>query len=259
MLPITDTPQQENAALPGRTLVASHSFGFARREWIEAAALLSEQFRVVTVDAPGHGDAHDIPGYTMAEMAGQFAATITGLGLTDYVLVGHSMTAKVMQILAGRTGTELGLAVPPAKLVLVTPTPLGREAGGQDLRQSLLASRRDRADAEQFVRDRTAVSLPPEVFDRACEDYARTNRKAWDAWLNEGIYEDWTGRAAPIDVETLLVVADHDPVWGLDMQRARTLPSLTRASVVTVDSGHQVPMEAPQALAGLITSFAASS
>src|SRR6266568_2685356 len=81
MLPITDTPQRENAAHPGRTLVASHSFSFARREWIEAGALLSEQFRVVAVDAPGHGEAHDIPGYTMAEMAAQFAATINELGL----------------------------------------------------------------------------------------------------------------------------------------------------------------------------------
>jgi pimeloyl-ACP methyl ester carboxylesterase len=258
MLPITDTPQLETAAHPGRALVTSHSFSFARREWIEASTLLSEQFRVVAVDAPGHGEAHDIPGYTMAEMAAQFAATINELGLTDYVLVGHSMTGKIMQILASRAGAELGLAHPPAKMVLVTPTPLGREVGGQGLRESLMASRRDRADAEKFVRDRTAIPLPQDVFDRACEDYSRMNRKAWDAWLNDGVYEDWTGRAAPIDVETLLIVADRDPVWGLDMQRELTMPSLTRATIASVDCGHQVPMEAPQALSDLITSFAAS-
>jgi len=258
MLPITDTPQREHAAHPGRTLVASHSFSFARREWIEAGALLSEQFRVVAVDAPGHGEAHDIPGYTMAEMAAQFAATINELGLTDYVLVGHSMTGKIMQILAGRAGAELGLAHPPAKLVLVTPTPLGCEVGGQELRDSLFASRRDRADAEKFVRDRTAVPLSREVFDRSCEDYSRMNRKAWDAWITEGVNEDWTERAAPIDVETLLIVADQDPVWGLDMQRETTMPNLTRATIATVDCGHQVPMEAPHALADLITAFAAS-
>lgn len=257
MLPITDTPQRENATHPGRTLVTSHSFSFARREWVEASTYLSEQFRVVAVDAPGHGEAHDVPGYTMAEMAAQFATTINELGLTDYVLVGHSMTGKIMQILASRAGGELGLAHPPAKMVLITPTPLGREVGGRDLRESLFASRRDRADADKFVRDRTAVPLPQHVFDRACEDYARMNRKAWDAWLNEGVHEDWTERAAPIDIETLLIVADHDPVWGLDMQRALTMPSLTRATIATVDSGHQVPMEAPQALTDLITSFAA--
>ncbi len=258
MLPITDTPQREDAAHPGRTLVTSHSFSFARREWIEASTLLSEQFRVVAADAPGHGAAHDIPGYTMAEMAAQFATTINQLGLTDYVLVGHSMTGKIMQILASRVGAELGLAHPPAKLVLITPTPLSPEVGGQDLRDSLFASHRDRAAAEKFVRDRTALPLPQHVFDRACEDYSRMNRKAWDAWLTQGVNEDWTERAAPIDVETLVIVADHDPVWGLDMQRETTMRGLTHATIATVDCGHQVPMEAPQALTELITSFAAS-
>lgn len=258
MLPVTDTAQRENAAHPARALVASHSFSFARREWTEASTLLSEQFRVVAVDAPGHGEAHDIPGYTMAEMAARFAATINELGLTDYVLVGHSMTGKIMQILASRAGAELGLAHPPAKLVLITPTPLSQEVGGQGLRDSLFASRRDRVEAGQFVHDRTALSLPQHVFDRACEDYSRMNRKAWDAWLTQGVNEDWTERAAPIDVETLLIVAEQDPVWGLEMQRETTMRGLTHATIATVDCGHQVPMEAPQALTELITSFAAS-
>ena len=257
MLPITDTAQRDNSPVPGRTLVTSHSFSFARREWEEASTLLSEQFRVVAEDAPGHGEAHDIPGYTMAEMAAQFATTINELGLTDYVLVGHSMTGKTMQILAG-AGPELGLVHSPAKMVLITPTPLGPEVGGRELRESLFASRRDHADAEKFVRDRTAVRSPQHVFVRACEDYARMNRKAWDAWLTEGVYEDWTARATPIDVETLLIVADYDPVWGLDMQRELTMPNLSRATIATVDCGHQVPMEAPHALTDLITSFASS-
>jgi pimeloyl-ACP methyl ester carboxylesterase len=249
MLPITDTPQQPHAKRPGRTLVASHSFSFARREWIEASAPLSEQFRVVAVDAPGHGEAREIPGYTMAEMATAFAATINELGLTDYVLVGHSMTGKVMQILASRAGAELGLRHPPTKLVLITPTPLGQEVGGEDLPRELFESRRDHADAEKFVLDRTAVPLTPEVFDRTCEDYAR---------MNQGIYEDWTERAAPIDVETLLIVADSDPVWGLEMQKKLTVPHLSNVTIASVDAGHQVPLEAPQALSDLITDFAAS-
>lgn len=84
------------------------------------------------------------------------------------------------------------------------------------------------------------------------------NRKAWDAWLTRGVNEDWTERAAPIDVETLLIVAAHDPVWGLEMQRETTMPNLTRATIATIGSGHQVPMEAPRDLTELITSFAAS-
>lgn len=258
MLPLTDTAQRGDPAVPGRTLVMSHSFSFSRREWIEATALLSQNFRTVAVDAPGHGEAADIPGYTMRQMARQFAATINELELTDYVLLGHSMTGKVAQILASREGKALGLETPPAKLILLTPTPLGQEAGGPQLRESLKASTRDRADAEQFVRDRSALPLPADVFDRACEDYLRVNRAAWDNWLYEGVYEDWTQRCAPIDIETQLIVADFDPVWGLQMQRKDTLPSLTRAEIATVEAGHLAPMEAPAKLVDLITPFASS-
>lgn len=258
MLPVTDTPQQRNPAVPGRTLVMSHSFSFSRREWIEATARLSENFRTVAVDAPGHGEAADVPGYTMCQMAKQFAATINELELADYVLLGHSMTGKVAQILASREGKALGLKNPPAKLILLTPTPLGQEVGGPQLRESLKASIRDRGDAEQFVRDRSALPLPADVFDRACEDYLRVNRAAWDAWLEEGVYEDWTDCCAPVDVETQLIVADFDPVWGLEMQRKDTLPSLTRAEIATIEAGHLAPMEAPEKLADLITPFASS-
>lgn len=214
MLLVTDTAQQGNVNVPGRILVMSHSFSFSRREWIEATPILSTRFRTVAVDAPRHGEAREISGHSMGEMAAEFAATISALKLTDYILVGHSMTGKVMRILTSRQGEALGLGHPPAKLILITPTPLGPEVGGSQLRQSLLASHRGRADAEKFVRDRSALPLLNDVLDRACEDYLRTSRSVWDAWLNNGIYEDWTDRCAPIDIETLVVVADHDPRLG---------------------------------------------
>ncbi len=162
MLPITDTPS--SAGTIATTLVTSHSFGFSRREWIEVADLLSDRYRTVAVDAPGFGDAADVPGYSMQEMAAQFAETINALDLQRYVLVGHSMTGKVMSILASRAGAQLGLAHPPEQLVLLTPTPLGREVGGEDLRRSLLAQTKTRANAERFVADRSALPLPAEVF-----------------------------------------------------------------------------------------------
>lgn len=74
------------------------------------------------------------------------------------------MIGEIMQILASHAGAELGLAHPPAKPVLVTPTPFGREVG-----ESLLSGCGGRADAEK-----TAMPLPQDMFDRSCE--ATTNR-----------------------------------------------------------------------------------
>lgn len=66
MLPVIDTPTTSTAEAV--TLVASHSFGFSSREWIEVAGLLSDSYRTVAVDAPGFGRAADIGGYSMEEM-----------------------------------------------------------------------------------------------------------------------------------------------------------------------------------------------
>ena len=171
MLPITDTrPPSLGPAESRPVLVLSHSFGFSRREWIEVSGFLAEQYRTVTIDMPGFGAAHAVPGYTMAEIARQFAEVIVGLGLKRYILVGHSMTGKVMSILASRAGKELGLTRGPEKLILVTPTPLGKEVGGEDMRKMLLAAEKNRWDAEKFIATHTGTPLPGTIKERAMQD-----------------------------------------------------------------------------------------
>ena len=255
MLPFTDhlPDAQETPAI-----IASHSFSFSRTEWDEVGELLAPQFRLIAVDAPGFGDAHDLTGHSMEQMARHFAETINQLDLDRYVLLGHSMTGKVMSILASRMGAQLGLRGTPEKLVLLTPTPLGEEVGGQDLRDSLLAYTKTRENAEQFVSDRIGLALAPEVRERAINAYFQTSRAAWEAWLKDGVNEDWVERCSPITVPTLVIAADRDPVWGIDMQQELTMPHLTNGSIATIDSGHQVPMEAPQQLAEMVSSFLAS-
>jgi pimeloyl-ACP methyl ester carboxylesterase len=253
MLPITDTKPTAGTDRP--TLVMSHSFGFSRREWIEVADLLADDYRTVTIDEPGFGDAHDITGYSMTDMAQQFADTIAELTLDRYVLVGHSMSGKLFQILASRAGEHFGLTHPPEGLVLLTPTPLSREVGGEDMRHHLLAATTSRDDAETFVDTHIALPILAEVRERAVQDYQRVNRSAWEAWLNHGVYEDWVERAAPVTVKTLLIAAEQDPVWGPDMQQRLTMPHLANATLKSIDSGHSVPLEAPELLAAMLRDF----
>ena len=256
MLSFTDSrPPSPSASDTRPTLVMSHSFGFSRREWIEVSGLLADQYRTVAIDMPGFGAAHEVKGYSMTEIAQQFAEVVTGLGLERYVLVGHSMTGKVMSILASRMGKELGLKHAPEKLVLITPTPLGKEVGGEDMRQMLLAAEKNRWDAEKFVATHTGTPLPDAIKERAMQDYLQAERAAWEAWLNEGIHEDWIERSAPIELETLVIAAEFDPVWGLAMQEQLTMPHLANGRIVTVPSGHSVPMELPVQLAKLLQDF----
>lgn len=256
MLPFTDIrPRTPGPADARPTLVMSHSFGFSRREWIEVSGLLADEYRTVAIDMPGFGAASEVPGYTMADMARQFAEVIVALDLDRYVLIGHSMTGKVMSILASRAGIELGLKHPPEKLLLVTPTPLGKEVGGEDMRVMLLAAQKNRWDAEKFVATHSGLPLPSAIKERTMQDYLLANRAAWEAWLNEGILEDWIDRSAPVEIKTLVIAAERDEVWGLPMQQKLTMPHLTNATIITIDTGHLVPLEAPEQLARIIRDF----
>ena len=85
----------------------------------------------------------------------------------------------------------------------------------------------------------------------------KADRAAWEAWLNSGIREDWIERASPVEVETLLVAALRDPVWGPSMQQKMTMPHLVQARMVCVDCGHLVPLEVPDQMAEIIRGFVA--
>jgi pimeloyl-ACP methyl ester carboxylesterase len=256
MLPLTDTlPSHENAR-KHPTLVLLHSFGLSRREWSEVATLLADEYRTVAIDTPGFGEARSVPGYSVAEMVEQFASTLRELNLDGYVLVGHSMTGKVAAILASRVATQFGLRG-PAKLILLTPTPLGEEPISEETRQQLLQETRNQENGETFVASHSSLPLPPEIRARAVEDYLRANQQAWNAWLAKGTHEDWVSRAAPIETETLVIAAENDHEWGAQTQQRLTMPHLNRARQITVEgSGHLVPMEAPDKLAALLREFA---
>lgn len=257
MLPSTDTRPSAAVKEDDRpTLVMSHSFGCARREWIEVAALLSDEYRTVTIDAPGFGEARDILGYSDAERVAHFAETLRVLDLNRYVLVGHSMTGRVMSILSSRYAKQFKLR-PPERLVLVTPTPLCPEPLTEDERNDFLAHGVGRDNAIAFVNHESNLPIPPAVHARAVEDFLQVNPAAWKAWLTSGTKEDWVDRCAPIKVETLVIAAEKDPGWGPELQQKLTMPHLAHGRMEVVPgSGHLIPMEAPKQLAALLRNFA---
>lgn len=252
MLPITEM------RLPGLrddlpTLVLLHMFGLSRREWIEAGLALAPQFRVVTIDTPGFGEAADTPGWSVEQMAEQFAQVTTQLGLKRWVLVGHSMTGKVAAVLAGSRPPGL------EKLVLVTPSPLSPEPIAPEARASMLAQTEPtRADAERFLNENSALPIPPDVFERTMEDRLRANPQAWRAWLEQGSNEDWSRRIGTLGIPALVIAGEKDGSLGPEAARGLVLPHLANARFEVIPgSGHMIPLEAPERLTMLIREFAA--
>jgi pimeloyl-ACP methyl ester carboxylesterase len=251
MLPFTDLRMHSGSAkLP--TLVLLHMFGSSRREWIEVGVSLGAEFRVVSIDTPGFGEAHACADYSVAEMARQFTETLSALQLETFTLVGHSMTGKVAAVLAGQSLPGL------ARLVLLTPSPLGPEPIPPEIRAKMMAQAgASREDAEAFVKENSALPMREDVFERAVEDRMRANPDAWRAWLESGSREDWSSRFHAFDLPTLVIAAEKDSSLGPEVQQRLTLPHFPHARLEVIRaSGHMVPMEAPEQLASLLRAFA---
>ena len=250
-LPLTDLRVHGGGAdVPA--LVLLHMFGSSRREWIEVGVSLGAEFRVISIDAPGFGEARDCAGYSVGEMAQQAAETIAALQVERFTLVGHSMTGKVAAVLAGQSLPGL------ERLVLLTPSPLGPEPIPPDVRAEMLAQNgSSRDDAESFIKANSALPLREDVFERAVEDRMRANPAAWRAWLENGSREDWSASFTGLSVPTLVIAAAEDSSLGPDVQERLTMPHFPGAHMeVLRASGHMVPMEAPEQLASLLRAFA---
>lgn len=239
---------QKGSAVPA--LVLLHFFGGSQREWTEAAEILADQHQCIAVDLPGFGDARNITGYTVKEMAIQVAETLDSLRLSSFVLVGHSMSGKVCLALAAQKLAGL------QGLVLVAPSPPSPEPIEEKNRKKMLALPRDGKGAATFLDEITAKPLTGEIRERAIQDFIRTSPDAWAAWLEAGSKEDWSNRVGVVNYPALVITGEMDPSLPASVQEQSTLPHLSRARLEIIPKcGHLPTMEAPDKLSSLICAF----
>lgn len=235
------------------TFVLMHFLGGSHHTWYPTVPWLDASHACVALDTPGFGEAADIDGYSVSAMADHVDATIRALGLTQCVLVGHSMTGKVAVVLAARRPDYL------AGLILVAPSPPGPQPMTQAQREQQLAYGATRAEAEAFIDDSSAYRLPDAVREVAIKDAQRVNLDAWRAWVEHGSREDWSGRLGQLDYPLLLVCGgDDQQVPGPAAQGRTTLTHFSQGELQIIPgAGHLMPMQTPQALAQLMLQFAA--
>jgi N-formylmaleamate deformylase len=83
-------------------VVLAHGFSDDGLCWTPVAEVLEGDYDVIMVDARGHGRSEGPEhGYGLEDMAGDLAGVITGLGLQRPAVLGHSMGAATVLVLAG--------------------------------------------------------------------------------------------------------------------------------------------------------------
>ncbi|WP_116198726.1 alpha/beta fold hydrolase [Amycolatopsis circi] len=245
----TQLPGYDHRPGDGPVLVFLHYWGGSARTWRPVLDRLPGQ-AAVTVDLRGWGRSRELPGpYTLQQYADDTKAVLADAGVTDYLLVGHSMGGKVAQLVASTRPAGL------AGLVLVAPGPAKpAETVTPEYREGL-SHAYDSDESTAAARDTvlTAASLNGEAKaqiladSRACSDEARLE------WPLRGIAEDITRAARAIDVPVLVVAGEHDQVEPIGVLRRNLLPYLARASMTVIPgSGHLLPLEAPDELAQVL-------
>jgi len=80
----------------GQTIVLLHGFTESRKIWKHFVKVLSKEFRVITIDLPGHGKSESIADiHTMELQAEVVHAVLKNAGIRKCTMIGHSMGGYV--------------------------------------------------------------------------------------------------------------------------------------------------------------------
>ncbi len=240
----------------GPALVFTHYWGGSAGTWNEVVRHLPPEQATVRFDQRGWGTSRELPGpYHLDQLADDLLRVAEECVTGPFVLVGHSMGGKVSQLAASRRPAGL------AGTVLVAPAPaLPAAVVTQEYRQGLSHA----YDSPETVGDAldhvlTAVALPKPVRDTAIRDSLAASPDARTEWPLHGIAQDITGQARLIDTPVTILAGEHDKVEPPNVLRECLLPYIPHATMTTVPgTGHLLPLETPEAVAGAIGGFLAA-
>ncbi len=246
----------------GEAVVLVHGTAVGRELWREVASALGERMRTITYDRRAYGDSgapEPYTGTTVAEQAEDAAGLIEGLESVPAVACGHDLGALVaLDLLRRHRGLVRGAVVIEPPLLALSPT---GPAAVSALREAIEAGARDADDpaagaVDAYLRE----TAGEEVFDALGPDRLRAARAAARAVAADlGAAPTFAfGRRElrAIDAPVAVMVGSRSAPIRREVGRA--LAGLLGSSTLhEPDTGHLVPLEAPEAVARAVAEVAA--
>lgn len=236
-------------AVPVATAVLLHGFGTSGRLWDAAVPLLGGP--ALALDLPGFGDSRG-GRYSVGGMVDAVQEQLAGL--ESFVLVGHSMGAKVAAVLAGRRPAGL------RALLLIAPSPPSPEPMSDQDRTDLKAAHGQPERLRQHYEKITRLPLSEQMMTQLISDGLRAGPAAWNAWPDSGSRENVGARVADITVPVTLLTSVADPVITPQVVAEQLGHAFPQAAFKQVQgSGHLLPLELPAEVAAAVRAVCAES
>ncbi|MET9485422.1 alpha/beta hydrolase [Nocardia sp. NPDC006630] len=233
------------------TLIFLHYWGGSHRTWRPLIGELNWAGPVVTYDHRGWGRSRDLPGpYEIDQLTDDLERIVTELGARQYVLIGHSMGGKVVQLFAARRPAGL------IGVILIAPAPAHPAISEPE--QQGLSHAYDSEDTitAALTHVLTHHPLPPDLQAQVVTDSLATTPPARSAWPLHSIAQDITTTVASTAAPVLILAGEHDQVDPPATLLEHLLPHLPTAELETLpETGHLSPLEVPTTLATRLHKF----
>ncbi|MFO7973554.1 MAG: 2-succinyl-6-hydroxy-2,4-cyclohexadiene-1-carboxylate synthase [Candidatus Hydrogenedentota bacterium] len=235
------------------TVLFIHGFMGSSEDWRPITQELSEDYRCVLIDLPGHGHTpvrNDAAAYTMAAVSRDVMHLMDRLSPGRFYVVGYSMGGRLGLYLAADYPERIeGLIMEAASPGLPTETDRA-ERRDYDNR---IAGELETGNWETFLRQWYARPLFETLreqgprFDALLEYRRRNNARELAKVLRgmgAGAQPSLWERLPEIGVPTVLIVGERDPKYRAIAEDMRQF--LARAAVAVMpNTGHNVHFEKP--------------
>lgn len=233
-------------------LVLLNSIGTDMDLWDAALPHLRERFALLRIDTRGHGASNAEPGdYTLPLLASDVLAVADAAGIASFALAGVS--------LGGMIGMELALQRPERleRLALVCTSATMDSASWNDRIAKV------RAEGMAAIAELAMGRFLSEAFLAANPAVYETVRRQLIAMDPEGYAGcgaairdmDLAERIAGIACPTLVVTGSGDTSTPYKGHGEHLAARISGAVHCLLDTAHLAPLEAPEALGGLLVSF----
>ncbi|SER29286.1 3-oxoadipate enol-lactonase [Sphingobium sp. YR768] len=230
-------------------LILLNSIGTDMDLWDGVLPHLRDRFALLRIDTRGHGASIAEPGdYSLAMLADDVLAVADAAGLDRFSIAGVS--------LGGMIGMEVALRA-PGRMEKLLPTCTSATMDSASWNDRIA---KVRGEGMAAIADLAMGRFLSDLAEPAIYEAVRRQLLAMDAQSYAGCGAairdmDLADRIGDIACPTLVVTGTRDTSTPFEGHGEHLLARIPGAAHVALAAAHLAPLEAPEALAGVITSF----